>query len=261
MTSVTLIISTYNWPSALDLVLRSVMAQTVMPLEVLIADDGSREETAVLIRDYAARFPVPLKHIWHEDNGFRKTVIMNMAVKHSSGDYLVQIDGDIILHPDFIKDHIHFSAPGYFIKGSRGRLKKDKSEEVLASKDIRISPFDKGVQSRINATHLPFLSPLFYGRTDHSRNVKGCNFALWKSDFIAVNGYNNNLKGWGHEDIELAARLINYGIKRRQLKLTAVCYHIYHELLSRNDESSNLEVYYEVVKQKLVRCENGYDQV
>ena len=228
MIRASLLISTYNWPQALDLVLKSVSFQSQLPLEVVIADDGSSIETKTLIDSYRQKLPIPIKHIWHEDKGFRKTIIMNQAVGQISGDYIIQIDGDIILHPRFIEDHIHEAKSGFFIKGSRGRLTKSKSAQVLKTKNIFINPFSPGVKSTINAIRYKAFSRFFYGEILETRNVKGCNFAVWKKDFIAVNGYNNALTGWGHEDIELAARLVNAGVKHKQLKMIAVCYHIYH---------------------------------
>lgn len=256
-----LIIATYNWPLALDLVLRSVMNQSVYPEEVLIADDGSKEETAQMISSYQKIFPIPLHHIWHEDNGFRKTIILNKTYKCSIGDYIVQIDGDIILHKEFIKDHIRNSKKGFFIKGSRGRLDKNLTEEVLKSRRVKFCSIERGMKSQINATRLPILSRFFYRDDFKSRNVKGCNFALWKEDFIAINGYDNSISGWGHEDIDIAARLINIGVRRRQLKMSAVCYHLHHEIQARNKEAENLEHYYKVVREKTTTCKDGYSQI
>lgn len=257
----TLLISTYNWPEALQLVFESILSQTVLPDEIMIADDGSGQDTADVIKRYRQIIPVPLIHEWHEDKGFRKTIILNRAIKKSIGDYIVQIDGDIILHPKFIEDHIRYSERGYFVKGSRGRLTEERSKDVFASGNIRINSFQKGVMSTINATRLPLFAPLFYGDPTASRNIKGCNFAFWKDDAIAVNGYNNDISGWGHEDIEFPARMINYGIKKRQLKMVAVCFHIYHKFVSRNNEVDNFSVYAEVVKNRITRCKNGIEQV
>ncbi|MFY7838706.1 MAG: glycosyltransferase family 2 protein [Lacibacter sp.] len=256
-----LVISTYNWPQALDLVLKSVLRQRVLPGEVIIADDGSAEETKQLIASYQASFPVPLIHMWHKDDGFRKTIILNKAYKAAKGEYIIQIDGDIIIHPDFIKDHLKFSEKGFYIKGSRGLLTKELTENVLKSKRINFSLLQAGIKSRFNITRLPLASRLLYGKPDNTRKVKGCNFAVWKSDFIAVNGYNNDVRGWGHEDIELAARLVNHGVKQRHLKLAAICFHIHHELASRHKEAHNLQSYYDVIHNKVKRCESGYDQV
>jgi glycosyltransferase involved in cell wall biosynthesis len=256
----TLLIATYNWPAALDLVLKSVQEQSVLPYEICIADDGSKPDTAALIASYIQKIPVPIHHLWHEDKGFRKTIILNQAIKKATGDYIIQIDGDIILHRHFIRDHIDNATEGYFVKGSRARLTEERSKQVLLSKNIHITPFQPGVKSTINGTHIPFVSPLFFGKPHNSRNVKGCNFAVWKKDFVAVNGYNNEMYGWGHEDIELAARLINNGTKHKQLKMTAVCFHIFHPLQSRSEEDSNYHIYATVVDKQIQRCSNGYDQ-
>lgn len=254
----TLIISTYNWPEALDLVFKSVLQQSVYPTEIIIADDGSGEATQVAIENFKTQISIPIKHVWHEDNGFRKTIILNEAIKQATGDYIVQIDGDIILHPKFIEDHIKYASIGYFIKGSRGRLMMQKTKEVLQSKSIAIHPLTKGLASTINATRCPLFSAFFYGDPKLSRKVKGCNFAFWKNDFIAVNGYNNDLEGWGHEDIELAARLVNAGVKCKQLKMVAVCYHLFHKINSRHQEANNLDAYEKVVKEGIKKCSNGY---
>ena len=256
-----LLISTYNWPQALDLVFRSLLVQTKMPLEVVIADDGSKPETGKLIDSFRNRFPFPIKHIWQEDKGFRKTGIMNQSVSKIEGDYIIQIDGDIILHPRFIEDHLNKAQEGFFIKGSRGMLSQQKSEEILRTKCIQISTFDKGLNSKINGTRFPWASRFFYGDPRKTNDLRGCNFAVWKKDFIAVNGYNNFLTGWGHEDIELAARLVNSGIKRKQLKMSAVCYHLFHPLYSRHEEDNNFQAYEMTVKEKVEKCNNGYEQI
>ena len=255
-----LLISTYNWPQALDLVFRSLLVQTKMPLEVVIADDGSKPETGKLIDSFRNRFPFPIKHIWQEDKGFRKTGIMNQSVSKIEGDYIIQIDGDIILHPRFIEDHLNQAQDGFFIKGSRGMLSQQKSEEILRTKCIQISTFDKGLNSKINGTRFTLASRFFYGDPKKTNDLRGCNFAFWKKDFIAVNGYNNSLTGWGHEDIELAARMVNSGVKRKQLKMSAVCYHLYHKLNTRQNQNMNHNIYMDAVKSGTIRCLNGFDQ-
>lgn len=256
--STSLIISTYNWTDALTLVFESVLLQENLPDEIVIADDGSKEDTRNLIEDFTKRIKVPVKHVWHPDNGFRKTIIMNKAIHSASGNYIIQIDGDIILHPQFIKDHLQQAQAGYFIKGSRAMLDKEFTLELIASKQVNINVLSKGVGSKINATRFPILSPLFYGNTEKTSDLRGCNFAFWKKDFVEVNGYNNSLTGWGHEDIELASRLVNHGIKRKQLKMMAVCFHLYHKLNSRHLEDDNFQAYLETIRLKTKRCSNGY---
>lgn len=261
--TIALLISTYNWKEALELVLTSVQEQSMLPTEILIADDGSREDTKILINQFREKIPIPIKHIWHEDKGFRKTVILNKAIHESESEYIIQIDGDIILHPHFIKDHFQNAQMNYFVKGSRSLLTKEKTGWHLKHKNIRIHTFQKGVKSSINGTRMTLFAPLFFGKPKQSRNTKGCNFAFWKKDFISINGYNNDLLGWGHEDIEIAARFVNKGVQRRQLKMTAVCFHLYHNNSNENRSDKidqNFKVYLQTVQNGIFLCENGYQQ-
>src|SRR6185437_1204228 len=109
-----LLISTYNWPEALELVFLSILGQARMPDEILIADDGSGDDTRKLIDSYREKFNIPIRHAWHEDNGFRKSIVLNKAVKLAESDYIIEIDGDIILDHRFIADHIKQAAKGFF---------------------------------------------------------------------------------------------------------------------------------------------------
>jgi glycosyltransferase involved in cell wall biosynthesis len=253
-----LLISTYNWSDALELVFLSILLQKRLPDEIIIADDGSKSDTADVIDKYIKQLNVPVKHVWHPDNGFRKTSIMNKAIHSAEGNYIIQIDGDIILHPRFIEDHIKAAKFGFFIKGSRGLLSHDLTQELIKSKSVSINILSRGLRSRINSTRLPFISPFFYGSPIKTNDLRGCNFAFWKKDFIAVNGYNNELMGWGHEDIELAARLVNLGVKRKQLKMVAVCFHLYHRRNERNKENINYKTYLKALRNKIIRCADGY---
>jgi len=126
-----LIISTYNWPEALDLVLKSVLRQTTMPSEVIIADDGSKAETRLLVEDYKKIFSVPLIHVWQEDIGFRLATIRNKAISNSNFPYIIQIDGDVILNKNFIKDHLIFAKPNQYLFGSRVNIKEKKTSRII----------------------------------------------------------------------------------------------------------------------------------
>jgi len=256
--SSSLIISTYNWPEALDLCLRSVLNQRQLPDEIIIADDGSGEETRALINRYQRDSIKLIKHIWHPDDGFRKTIILNTAIQEAQGEYIIQIDGDIIVHPAFVKDHLAAAKRGQFTRGSRAMIDKSTSLLIQQNKRTTFNFLSKGILHRFNAVRVPFLSRLIKTNPLSPADVKGCNMAFWKSDFILVNGYNNDLTGWGHEDIELAARFINNGIKKRHLKLAAICYHIHHELNARTREKQNKNVYEDVLALGIKRCVNGY---
>ncbi len=252
-----LVIATYNWPEALELVLKSALAQQVLPSEIIIADDGSGIRTQYVVEKYQRISPIPIHHVWHEDEGFRKTVILNAAIRKASGDYIIQVDGDIILHPCFVGDHIRAARPNQFIRGSRAMINEQRSKAILSSKQISFSSLSKGVYHRFNGLYLPWFSGLIRTNPFDPADVKGCNCSFWKADFVEVNGYDNHLSGWGHEDIELAARFINCGIRKRHLKLAAVCFHIHHALRSRSNEQGNKLQYKQVVDNGIRRCADG----
>ncbi|MFC3198574.1 glycosyltransferase family 2 protein [Parapedobacter deserti] len=254
--NVTLLISTYNWPEALDLVLRSVVRQSREPDEVVIADDGSDERTAELIGSYAGLLPI--KHVWHEDQGFRKSIILNKAVREISSPYIIEIDGDIILHRHFIKDHLRAAERGFFVQGSRAMIGERKSKQILENKQLDLYALSRGMHTRFNAIRFPLLSGLFKTNPQSSHNVKGCNLAFWLDDYKKINGYYNGFEGWGWEDYEFAERLINTGVKKKRLKWAAVGYHIFHPLSSRGNFEPNEVIYRETVEKKLAYREPGY---
>ncbi len=257
-----LVISTYNWPEALNLCLKSVKEQRILPDEVVIADDGSTDTTRLLIEEYQKNFPVPLIHVWQEDEGYRKTRIVNKAVKQTSSDYLIFTDGDIVLHPLFVADHLNDIHPDYFLQGSRGMLTYAKTASMVRTGDIHLTPFSKGLKNRLNVIRCKVLSYLIYVSPTSPKHIIGCNYSFWKKDYIAANGLNNDFDhSWGHDDSEYAARLINNGVKRKKIKFQAICYHLYHPFHPRDKEQNHWLVFEQTVAQKIKRCKNGYDQV
>ncbi|MBE8722318.1 glycosyltransferase family 2 protein [Sphingobacterium pedocola] len=259
MENCTLLISTYNWPQALDLCLQSVMKQSKLPKEIVIADDGSDRDTAEIIDKYRIVNKVPIKHVWQEDLGFRKSLIMNKAVKGASYEYIVQIDGDVILNRNFIEDHLIVAERSTFVRGTRAHIRKEYVQEMFLNSQSDFKFYSKGIKNRFNAIRLPSLSWLVSKRELSGRSVRGCNMAFWKTDFVQVNGYNNDLKGWGHEDEELATRLVNNGIIKKSVKFRCIQYHIFHPLASRELENIHDDLLFDVRNNKIIRCENGYE--
>lgn len=259
--SVALLISTYNWPQALELVLSSVVRQTRIPDEIIIADDGSRVETKELIDTFKSRFNLPVKHIWHEDKGFRKSLILNKSVKNIVSEYIIEIDGDIIIHPRFIEDHLEAAEPGYFVQGSRSMITEEKATEILISKQINFSFFSSGLYSRFNSLRCPLLSFLFVLDPSNPFHIKGCNLAFWKKDYVAINGYYNSFEGWGGEDYEFGARLLHSGVKRKRLKMAALAFHIFHKINSRANTEPNDIIYRKTLAEKSTYNNDGYEQV
>ena len=257
-----LIVSTYNWPAALKVCLLSIKAQQTLPDEVIIADDGSNEDTKKLIDEMRPAFPVPILHVWQEDNGFQLAKIRNKAIAKASGDYIIQIDGDLLLQKDFIKDHLLFSEKNFFVTGSRLLMNEELSKKVLQSPLFKVGIFTRGVSNILNGVRAKALGNFLAMRYRSKKDpyyVKGCNMAFWKKDLIAVNGYNEDFVGWGKEDSELAIRLINHHIKKKFLKFQGVVYHIYHKEASRKLEQKNEMLMQASINNKLTRCTNGLD--
>lgn len=259
--TVSLIISTYNWPSALRLCMQSVLKQSKLPDEVIIADDGSTEETKSVIDSFRKVFPVPLIHVWQEDNGFQLAQIRNKAIAKASMDYIIQIDGDLILGKNFIYDHFKFRKKGTFVSGSRVMLGETISNELLIGEKKTLSILSRGVKNRSNGLRLPFLSPLLSNYKNHDiYYLRGCNMAFYRSDLLSVNGYSEDFIGWGREDNEIAAKLINLGVKKRIIKFSGIVYHIYHKEQPRNNLSDKDELIKKIISEKLVNFGSGVDK-
>jgi len=253
----TLIISTYNWPEALDLVLLSILEQNIYPLEVIIADDGSSKSTANLIESYKSSFPVSLKHVWHEDNGFRKTAILNKAIALAEGNYIIQADGDCILHRNFVKDHVSSAIPGLYLYGSRVNIKEQHLSYLFKKKQVHFKVFSKGIKKRTRALHIGLLSKLYKPSTVFSKKYRGCNTSFYKSDFIAVNGYDEDIKGWGREDSELALRFHNYGLKGKRLRYKGIVFHIFHKEKPKDRLELNNKIEEQTKRLERIKCKTG----
>ncbi len=255
-----LIISTYNWPKALALVLKSLKKQSVLPNEVLIADDGSTDETKNLISEFSKSINIPIRHIWHEDVGFTKATILNKAIAKAQGDYIIQVDGDCIMHPNFVKDHVRFSSENCYLYGSRVNIQKAQLETLFANQQVQFNCFSEGIKKRTRAIYSPFLSTFYKPKHEFSKKFRGCNTSYFKSDFIAVNGYNEDFKGWGREDSELALRFYNYGLKSRRLRYRGIIYHIHHVEKSKSRLELNNDIELKTINEKLVWTANGIDK-
>lgn len=255
-----LILTTYNWPAALELVLLSIMKQSVLPDEIIIGDDGSGEETKKVILKYQKNYAIPIIHVWHEDNGFQKTQILNKAIAQASSDYIIQIDGDIILHRHFVKNHLQMCEKDVYTVGSRVFLSEQASKKAQETKNIEYSHFSKGNSNRLNALYNPFFMKLFSYYDARIMKVRGCNMGMWRQDLVAINGYNEDMTGWGREDTEISARLTHSNKKKKHIKFGALGYHQHHALSSRSEFNKNHEIYSKTIEEKLTRCENGLDK-
>ena len=256
---ISLIVTTYNRPDALLLVLKSIQCQSMQPFEVIIADDGSNNKTKDLVFDFLSKTKLNLKYSFQEDLGFRAARSRNKAISIASGDYIILIDGDMILHSEFIKDHAINSEPGFFIQGSRVLLTRDMTKYVVNSQRLIFHFFGRGLNNRLNSIHSNFLSRIFSIKRNYLKGIKTCNMSFFRKDCVSVNGFNNEFEGWGREDSEFVARLFHKGINRNTLKFSAIQFHLWHNEDNRELLKNNNQLLQKTLDGELKWCESGMD--
>ena len=239
------IMSTYNSVQWLEKVLWGFSIQTTTDFEIIIADDGSKAETKEKIEALKKIISIPIIHVWHEDHGFQKSKILNKAIIAATGDYLIFTDGDCIPRNDFVATHLKYSQKGYFLSGGYFKLPMTISESITKEDIFNQHCFDvnwlkkqelklsyKAIKFKtygIFASFLNFITP-----TKPSWN--GHNASGWKSDLVAINGFNQEMQ-YGGQDRELGERLLNNGVKSKQIRYSAICVHLDHKRGYVNEET------------------------
>ena len=231
-----IIISTYNSPKWLKKVLWSFDCQTEINFEIIIADDGSGKETKMLVDTFKEKTVKHIEHVWHEDNGFQKTIILNKAILASKSDYLIFTDGDCIARQDFVEMHLKYREEGFFLSAGYFKLPMNISE-LISEEDIKnqycfnINWLKKnGLKSSFKnnkITASPFKARILNVLTPSNASWNGHNASGWKEDLLAVNGFDERMQ-YGGEDRELGERMFNKGIKPKQLRYTIICVHLDH---------------------------------
>ncbi len=256
---ISLVITTYNNPPFLELVLKSVGLQRTLPGEVIVADDGSTDDTRRMIDRYRTLLPVPLIHSWIPDRGFRVAKARNEAVARARGTYIILIDGDMVLTPHFVADHIRLMRPGRFVTGSRARLQEAATRRRCRTLDARLHIWSAGLSRRLVLLRVPGLHRLLKGHSG-LRNARSCHMAFWKNDFVRVNGFEEAFEGWGYEDSEFVQRLFNIGLQRKNAKLMAPAIHLYHKEKSTERAEANHAMLEHTIRTGKQRAERGVDQ-
>jgi len=257
---ISLIITTFNRPDALSLVLESVINQSILPDEIIIADDGSTNETKTMLENFEKHHNTKLTHIYQPDRGFRVGRIRNKAIAASNGDYIVLIDGDMILDKHFIKDHKNNSELGFFIQGSRAFINEKMTAKSIKERRIIFRFYAQGITNRFNAIRSKILSNFFIKKSTEQKGIKTCNMSFYKKDFIAVNGFNHEIFGWGREDSELVARFYNYGLFRKSIKFLAIQFHLWHRKSDISLINDNDEILRKTIDSKSFCCKSGIDE-
>jgi glycosyltransferase involved in cell wall biosynthesis len=265
---ISVVVTTYNRPDALRAVLVGLAAQRDRGFEVLVADDGSRDDTRKLVETFAAAAPVPVEHIWQEDRGFRAAAARNRATAAARGEYIVFLDGDCIPRPDFIGRHRVLAEPRWMVAGNRVLLSEDFTrtalEQQLPLHDWSDAQWRAAHQrGQINRTlpllHLP-LGPLRKLASTRWQRVRTCNLGVWRADLREINGFDESFEGWGYEDSDLAVRLINAGIRRKEGAYATGVLHLWHRENDRRAEGENWNRLQQRIRERARRAQEGLDR-
>jgi glycosyltransferase involved in cell wall biosynthesis len=264
---VSVIVSTYNQPAWLEKVLSGYVRQDFRGFELILADDGSGRDTRELIADFARRSDFPLRHLWHEDEGYRRSVILNAAILASRGDYLVFSDGDCIPRADFVRRHVELREPGHFLSGGSVYLSMEVSR-AITSEDIARGSFADPTWLRARGQRLGrhtlrlvkpgFRATLLDQLTTTSPTWNLNNASTWRKPLFDVNGMEMEMQ-YGGADRALGARLENLGIKRKRVRFRAVLLHLDHSRPYKTRESirRNKGIRRRIDANREVRARNG----
>lgn len=252
---ISIIVNTHSAPDKLRSILNHLLEQTYKGFEVIIAEDGEDEATKTVVASFNNNTCFHLVHVTQENKGFRKTLILNKAIKASEGDYIIFLDGDCIPHKRFAQDHVALAQKGFFVQGRRAFIKEEAVPEVLAhGLHVFSLLFGRKLERPFKAFRYPFKKICINTKL---KGVLGCNLGVWKKDIEAINGYNEAFEGWGREDSEFAARLYHLGLKRKLVYARAIVFHLNHPTLPRTMLEKNQKILDETLLNKSIRCKEG----
>ena len=263
---IAVLISTYNSPEFLRLVLEGYRAQSDPGFAIYIADDGSTEKTKALISQYQVDFPVPIPHIWHEDDGFRKARVHNIAIAQIDEPYVILTDGDCVPLPRMIESHRKAAREGCLISGGRVLLSKTWTKSLVTGEDQlhNDSSFTEWLSHRIRG-NINRLFPIFIPPHPSQPNqilkgIRGCHLSCWLSDLKTINGFDESFEGWGREDSDLVARMFHAGIYRLNLRGMPVL-HLWHQEEKREELNKNDRLLAECLETRRIEAIRGLKQL
>jgi glycosyltransferase involved in cell wall biosynthesis len=262
---ISIIVTTFQRPDALALVLRALAQQSDPDFEIVVADDGSGPETAELVKSWTSRVGVPLRHVRHEHRGFRAGEIRNRAILATRGCYCIFLDGDCIARRDFVAVHRHLAERGWFVTGNRVLLSSECTKQVLQEQDapetwtlLDLMARRRGgeINRLLPAMRLP-LGPLRKLRSRSWEGARSCNLAVWRSDLNRVDGFDIAFSGWGLEDSDLLVRLLHAGVRRKDGTFATGVLHLWHPPSDRSSLADNRARLDAVIASDRVRAERG----
>lgn len=269
MPAISLVIAVYNKPENLRLVLAACSRQTLRDFEVIVADDGSGPEVAAVAEEARRCYAFPILHLWHEDKGWRKNVMLNDAIRRAAAPQIVFIDGDCIPSASFLSDHWREREPGSVLLGRRVETSERWSrrltiQTVLSGEFERMGwrEWMEGITGSSHRVEDGVRIPSRLMRTLLLRNVRGMlgsNFSAAKSDLEAVNGFDELYDGPGcGEDSDLQFRLGLAGVRGKSLRNLAIQFHIYHPA-TRTSEACWMR-FQSVKRLEQARCTYGLEK-
>lgn len=269
MMRIALIITTYNRPDALAAVLEGCLIQTDENFEVIIADDGSTQDTADLIAAYQARAPFTIRHVWQEDAGFRAAAIRNRALAVTDAGYIVFVDGDCVPPAGFVASHRRLAERGWFLSGNRLMLTQAFTELALRDKlpihlwhacDWLRARRRGQIERLLPLLRLPVPGWLRKQLPGRWQGAKTCNLSAWREDLLRVNGLDESYTGWGLEDSDLVIRLLRAGIYNKSARFSVPVFHLWHRENDRSNLAENRLRLQEVLQATHVRALQGVDR-
>jgi glycosyltransferase involved in cell wall biosynthesis len=262
---ISVIVTTYNRDDALDAALRALAHQSDRKFEIVVAEDGARAETARVVKDWASRLPMAVKHVRHEHRGFRGGEIRNRGIRASAGALCIFLDGDCLACSDFIAAHRALAEPGWFVTGHRILLSRQLSDAVLAKglapeewnfAALLYERLRGGVNRLLPMLRLP-LGPLRRLQRDSWEGAQTCNLAVARSDLDRIDGFDSAYVGWGLEDSDLVVRLLHAGVRRKDGRFATGVLHLWHAQNDRSQFAANRTRLDEVLRGTRVRALRG----
>ena len=266
--SVSVIVTTYNRSDALRAVLQGYAAQSSHDFELLVADDGSKEDTATVVKEFARSAPFEVKHVWQPDEGFRAAAARNRALAQAQRDYVVFTDGDCIPSSHFVRRHQQLAEPGWFLSANRVLLSPRFTEQVVKHKlpvhewsaaRWSLAWLKRDINRLLPLLHLPD-GKWRKTKAQTWQGAKTCNLSAWLSDLVRVNGFNEAFNGWGLEDSDLVIRLLHAGVQHKNARFAAPVFHLWHHENDRSRLQQNQTLLNELLKTPQTYVVDGLDK-
>jgi len=263
---ISVIVSTYNREDALHAVLRALSRQSDRNFEIVVADDGSGPATAGVVRAWASRTMLPIKHVWHDDRGFRLADIRNRGIREIAGRYVLFLDGDCIARPNFVAAHRRLAESGWFVTGTRILLSPELTDRILCqglepeSWGLArwLAPRSRGELNRFAPLLSLRLGAMRKFTAQRWRGARGSNMAFWRADLEKVDGFDASFSGWGREDSDLFIRLIRAGVRRKDGRFATSVLHLWHPEADRSRLAENDRQLDEVLHSNRITARRGF---